>query len=324
MIKMKLFLPIFFLLLTTSLVASDEKDVHQKEQATDEPAVIYQSIDMGNSWMPFANGIPMNAILSGIKQDGHKLYVTTDAHGLFVTSDGENDWQSLGAKTLSRLDINCLEVNIQQLAVGTFKSGVFISNDGGVTWQPAKTDMSDIPIRAFIKYQGKLLAGTDAGIFESKDMGNTWSPSFGQMQVLGFTVLEDKVFAATQHGALICHGNTSYWTSIYDGDALHDIGNDGTHIYAMTIGQQLLKTKDAGQTWENAQNGIPYPDNFYTNELQHIRSDIFSAQWKGIYHSSDLGTNWRQLEGLPDETAFSTLAITDYGILAGISIRSKK
>ena len=69
------------------------------------------------------------------------------------------------------------------------------------------------------------------------------------------------------------------------------------------------------------QNGIIRPANYYTNELKHKGKDIFSAQWIGIYHSADNGNNWKRLSGLPDSTAFSTLEITDYGVIAGISIR---
>jgi photosystem II stability/assembly factor-like uncharacterized protein len=89
----------------------------------------------------------------------------------------------------------------------------------------------------------------------------------------------------------------------------------------MTIGHQLLKYKDDGESWQNAQNGIIQPANFYTNEIQAIGNDVFSAQWIGVYHSADNGEHWSLLNGLPDSTAFSTLAITDFGIIAGISIR---
>ena len=116
-------------------------------------------------------------------------------------------------------------------------------------------------------------------------------------------------------------GSNEGWKYIYTGDALHDVANDGTYIYAMTLGQQLLKSQNDGVLWQNAQKGIPYPTNFYTNELQHIGTNIFSAQWIGIYQSSDHGNSWSKLTNLPDSTAFSTLEITDFGIIAGISIR---
>lgn len=287
----------------------------------DKLAVIYKSTDLGLTWSPFAKGIPKDATLSGIKEEGSKVYVTTDYHGVFVISKMQDTWTSLKTESLENLDINCIEVDSGKVVIGTLKHGVLLSIDGGLTWNASEENIKDTPIRAFIKFKNKLYAGTDSGIFASSDMGNTWVSVFGKMQILGFTSLNDKLYAAAHNGALMCEGKPENWTYIYEGDALHDIGNDGKYIYAMTIGQQLLKTKNDGESWENAQNGITRPPNYYTNELQYIGNNIFSAQWIGIYHSSDNGNYWSILNGLPDSTAFSTLAITDLGIIAGISIR---
>lgn len=295
--------------------------INEKKSTDVKPAVMYKSNDLGMNWSSFANGIPEDATLSGIKQEGNKVYVTTDYHGVFVASDAQDHWTSLNIEELKGLDINCIEVEGDKLLIGTLKNGVLISNDGGLNWKQSQNAFWNLPIRAFIKTEKKLYAGTDSGIFESVDMGDTWVHVFGQMQILGFTSLNDTIYAATQNGVLMCNGSASNWESIYEGDALHDIGNDGKYIYAMTIGQQLLKTKNDGALWENAQSGIPNPPNFYTNELQHIGTDVFSAQWIGIYHSSNNGDSWEILKGLPDSTAFSTLEITDFGIIAGISIR---
>ena len=294
--------------------------INLSSRPVEKPAVIYRSSDLGMSWSSFAQGIPQEATISGIKQEGNKVYVITDYHGVFVASDGQDNWTSLNLKQLKGLDINCIEVLANNIIIGTLRNGILLSNDGGLSWNPPNENINS-PIRALIKSEDKLYVGTDSGIFESVDLGNTWSHAFGQLQILGFTSLNRKLYAATQNGALVCTGDASNWKSIYDGDALHDIGNDGTYIYAMTIGEQLLKTKNDGASWENAQNGITRPPNFYTNEIQHFGNDIFSAQWIGIYHSSDNGNNWKILKGLPHSMAFSTLEITDYGIIAGISMR---
>jgi len=295
--------------------------LNKKSSSVEKNAVIYRSTNMGRTWSSFAKGIPEAATLSGIKQHGNKVYVSTDYHGVFVTSNGQDNWSALNAEQLKGLDINCIEVEANKLVIGTLRHGIFVSNNGGLSWKQSERNIENAPIRAFIKSKNKLYAGTDSGIFESVDMGDTWSHVFGRLQILGFTSLNNKIYAATQDGALVGNGNASSWRSIYEGDALHDIGNDGQFIYAMTIGQQLLKTQNDGATWENAQNGITRPPNFYTNELQHIGNNIFSAQWIGIYHSSNNGNSWNILNGLPDSTAFSTLEITDFGIIAGISIR---
>ncbi len=293
---------------------------NQKNGSEENPSVIYRSEDLGMTWSSFAKGIPEDATLSGIKQHGNKIYVSTDYHGVFVTTDGQDNWTSLNNEHLKGLDINCIEVESSNLVIGTLKQGILISQDGGLSWNLPKENINS-PVRAFLKSENTIYAGTDSGIFESLDKGETWSHVFGQLQILGFTSLNEKIYAATQSGALMLDGNNTNWRSIYEDDALHDIGNDGTYIYAMTIGQQLLKTQNDGELWENAQSGITRPANFYTNELKHIENKIFSAQWVGIYQSVDNGRNWRMLNGLPHSTAFSTLEITDYGIIAGISIR---
>ncbi|MDF1697726.1 MAG: hypothetical protein P1U56_17905 [Saprospiraceae bacterium] len=293
---------------------------NQKNGSEEKPSVIYKSEDLGMTWSSFAKGIPEDATLSGIKQHGNKIYVSTDYHGVFVAADGQDNWSPLNNEHLKGLDINCIEVESSNLVIGTLKEGILISKDGGMSWDLPKENINS-PIRAFFKLEKSIYAGTDAGIFESLDNGETWSHVFGQLQILGFTSLNGVIYAATQSGVLMLDSNNTNWRSIYEGDALHDIGNDGRYIYAMTIGQQLLKTQNDGELWEIAQNGITRPPNFYTNELKHIEHNIFSAQWIGIYKSVNNGENWHMLNGLPDSTAFSTLEITDYGIIAGISIR---
>jgi len=275
--------------------------INNANKSVGNPAVIYRSNDMGRTWSSFAKGIPADATLSSIQQFGNKVYVATDYHGIFVATNRQNNWIPLKSKDLKGLDINCLEVDTNKLIIGTLRHGILVSNDGGLNWKPSKQGINTP--------------------FESFDTGDTWSHSFGQLQILGFTSLNGKIYAATQNGVLMKEKEAKNWAAIYNGDALHDIGNDGKYIYAMTIGQQLLKTQNDGTVWENAQNGIIRPPNYYTNELQHIGNNIFSAQWIGIYHSSDNGNSWRMLDGLPDSTAFSTLAITDFGILTGIAIR---
>ena len=310
--------------LNTSSKVESEKSleaINTKSNSQEKPAVIYRSNDLGITWSPFAKGIPENATLSGIKQHHNKIYISTDYHGVFVSTDGQDNWASLNIEQLEGLDINCIEVEGNRLIIGTLKHGILVSNDAGSNWEAAGMNVKNLPIRAFIRSGKKLYAGTDTGIFESNDLGDTWTHTFGQIQILGFTSLNDKIYAATQNGALMYSGNDSNWQSIYEGDALHDIGNDGKFIYAMTIGQQLLKTQNDGELWENAQNGIAHPLNFYTNELQHIGDNVFSAQWVGIYHSVDNGNSWRIINNLPTSTAFSTLEITDFGIITGISIR---
>lgn len=283
------------------------------------PAVVYRSLDRGHTWQSFADGLPPAATLSAIVEAAEELYVTTDYHGIYRWNEQLASWSAIGEGLPDNIDINCLVVAGKNMVLGTYRQGIYRSVDGGAHWAPAKTPMPTA-IRAMILQEDKIIAGTDDGIWESVDDGDNWQHVEGSMQVLGFTELKGKLYAAAHNGALVKSGDDE-WTYIYKDDALHDIGNDGEYVYAMTIGQRLLKSKDDGKVWTVAQQGIPKPPNFYTNELVYQKEDIFSAQWIGIYHSRNNGSSWQQLEGLPAATAFSTLAITKYGIIAGIAIR---
>jgi photosystem II stability/assembly factor-like uncharacterized protein len=291
-----------------------------KDSTSGSTAVLFRSDDGGLNWEAYDAGIPADATLSGIKEhDGH-IYITTDYHGIFISKGGKNEWNSLGHDFLSGMDINCIELQSGNLIIGTLRSGILHSTDGGLSWQPS-TGITSSPVRAFFATKELVYTGTDDGIYTSADAGLTWQHAFGRSQILGFTSLNGQIYAAAQDGAIMQGRHYTDWQYIYEGDALHDVGTDGVHIYAMTIGQELLKTKNDGELWENAQYGIPRPPNYYTNELKHIGSTAFSAQWIGLYRSTDHGDTWQLVEGLPDSTAFSTLEVTSHGILAGISIR---
>lgn len=91
----------------------------------------------------------------------------------------------------------------------------------------------------------------------------------------------------------------------------------------MTLGEELLKSKNDGLAWENVNDGFGEP-RWYTFEVKNIDQQLFAAQWHGIYSKDKNGNHWQIIKnGLPDSTAFSTLEITPFGLLAGIGLRKK-
>lgn len=285
--------------------------------------VIYLSTDNGNSWMPFANGIPKDATVSSFLSVGHKIYATTDHHGIFVITDGDSSWLQIGKGFPDKVDINAITVINNVFVIGTFKNGIFISTDGCLTWKQVQDPINNTPIRCLLTYRNKVFAGTDDGIYESMDNGNTWKQVYKGVQVNGFTELNYKIYAGVMNGAIMTNDEGLNWRYIYQPQTLHDISNDGESVYAMTLGSGLLKSKNDGFTWENANNGLGTM-NLYTFEVKNIYKDLFAAQWHGIYRSDNGGQSWQLIKsGLPDSTAFTTLETTGFGLIAGIGGRKK-
>lgn len=285
-----------------------------------EPAVIYRTLDQGKSWTAFAEGLPSSATVSGFTTFKDQIWASTDFHGLFVSNKGENNWEARNTGLPTNIDVNTIITSKQNLVIGTLKKGIFYSTDGGQNWLASKTDLSTIPIRAFIINKDKIIAGTDAGFYTSDDDGQSWKHLFGNQQILGITELNNKLYAAVFNGAMMSKNDGQTWEYIYRGDALHDISHDGTYIYAMTLGQALQRTKDDGQSWEIANDGMG-TYNLYTFELKNLAAQQFAAQWIGIYKSNNHGDSWNLVDGpWPDSTAFGTLELTPYGLLAGAAM----
>lgn len=296
---------------------------NQVDQAPKTGGIIYRSLDNGRVWSSFDQGIPEDATVSGFLVRGNKLFAITDFHGVFVSRSGVNQWQPINVGLPDQVDVNAITVLNDLLIIGTNKHGVFISQDEGGMWIQSNAGLPDAPIRSLLSIEDILLAGTDKGIYVSTDKGSTWKHQYGAGQVNGFTSLNGKIYAALVDGAILSDDYGKNWKYIYKPNTLHDISNDGSFIYGMTLGAGLLRTNNDGRTWEKANGGFP-SYKFYTFEVKEANQNLFAAQWHGIYQSMDRGDHWSRINtgvnGLPDSTAFMTLEVTDFGILVGTGL----
>ncbi len=324
-----------FALLILSLLSCYQKPIDNFKQhkvfaavptykIPDEVAIIYRSIDAGNTWSPFSNGIPLQATISSFASRGSKIFAATIYHGVFVSEKGLNNWRPANEGLPDHIGVNSIVSVEKKLIIGTLRHGTFILPDDGLSWQESRMGLKELPVRSFIRLSDKLFAGTDKGIYQSGNQGETWEHVYGKIQVNGFTFHQGKLLAAMVDGAMMSTDNGKSWRYIYRGRTLHDISHDGTFIYAMTLGDGLLRTKNDGIGWENANNGLG-TSNLYTFEVQSISPGLFAAQWYGLYFSADHGNNWSRIKtGLPDSTAFTTLEVVDAVLFAGIGGRKSR
>ena len=295
----------------------------ERIDTTIKAEVIYRSTDKGKSWEPFANGIPKEATVNSFLPIGNKIYAATEYHGIYIIKDGASSWSRIGKGLPENTDINAIAVINNVFVTGTLKNGIFISTDSCLNWKQSNVPVNHTPIRCLLAFRNKIFAGADDGIYESMDNGNTWNQIYKGPQVNGFTVLNNKIYAGIVNGAIMTTDEGLSWKYIYQPHTLHDISNDGESVYAMTLGNGLLKSKNDGSTWENVNNGLG-TSNLYTFEIKKYNKELFAAQWKGIYHSNNGGKSWQIIKnGLPDSTPFTTIETTNFGLIAGIGLRKK-
>jgi len=285
------------------------------------PAVIYRSTDTGKTWVPYATGIPPEATVSSFLSLGNTTYATTDTHGIYTIKEGDSRWKRIDADLPDKVDINAITSIDNVFIIGTNKHGILISRNNGINWQAFSSPISHTPIRSLLSYNSSVFAGVDDGIYKSTDRGSTWQHVYKGVQTNGFTVLNNKIYAALMNGAIMTPDEGAHWKYVYQPRALHDISNDGENVYAMTLGDGLLKSNNDGLSWESINDGFG-ATRWYTFEVKNIDNQLFAAQWHGIYSSDKRGGKWQMIRnGLPDSTAFSTLEATAWSLMAGIGLR---
>jgi hypothetical protein len=100
---------------------------------------------------------------------------------LFETNDAGVQWDSLASLSCISLAFHLYDPNL--IYAGTDSQGVYISTDGGATFDQASTDLPNLTVNALAsdpEDPGVIWAGTTDGVFKSLDLGATWiEDSFG-------------------------------------------------------------------------------------------------------------------------------------------------
>jgi len=143
---------------------------------------LFKSADGGLHWKTIAQDIhpalTTVAALAIDPQHPRELALARKGDAPYRSVDGGGHWTKSGGAGLPPApDIRALAVDPATSAVfaGTAQNGVFRSDDGSVTWQPASTGLPDSSVLALLGAPGGLIAGTQTGVSASRDHAQTWT-----------------------------------------------------------------------------------------------------------------------------------------------------
>jgi photosystem II stability/assembly factor-like uncharacterized protein len=196
--------------------------------------------------------------------------------------------------------------------------GLFVSTDGGSTWQPRGWREY---IRTFYAEEGSdgtVWSACGNGVLRSTDDGRRWRVTTGweMTEVLKVKAAErdpSLVFASTAYGIFRTTDRGETWEKktrgmlrTFSGDICIDRA-DPNRILAATE-QGVYLSEDGGEQWTEtgmAGKGV----RVITQDLHYAERFWLGTEEDGVYRSADGGKHWeRESEGL-DRSAVYTIAL---------------
>lgn len=285
-------------------------------------AHIYRSTDGGDGWEPLST-VPHHApgrhdsALKSIwylawTPDGRRLYAGIDPAGLFVSTDGGQGWEPVAGlndhptRTLWEPSRGIFAVHSvyidprasHNMVAAVSAGGVYRSDDGGDTWEPANRGVraENLPQRFPVAGHNvhRLLMHPRAatrlyrqcynGTYRSDDGGLGWTEiTAGLPSDFGYAIATDP----------------------NDPDVVYQIPESSAQLRTTVDGKlRVYRSRDAGASWESASRGLPQSHAYVTVLREAMDTD--DAQPCGVYFgtssghlfaSGDGGETWQMIAG---------------------------
>jgi photosystem II stability/assembly factor-like uncharacterized protein len=272
-------------------------------------------------------------------QAPNRVFIATNNYGVMVSNDGGRNFAQTNEKFTSRftytVTIDNERPNRMYATTHNTTTGggfVFISNDGGVTWQSGK-NMDVTRISPFSLIQDRvntntMYLATNVGMFTSIDRGNTWK----QITVPKPPVKTKKSTAKGKSSKAVAGKSKTVAKApvtktapvadtTLDAPKLIPVlaekikvlsySEDGKNaIYAGTD-KGLYRTYDITKGWEKISLGNGFDENIFVvySTPQQPETIWVGTSVSGVIVSNDNGKTWSKINGIPDAVPVSSIMV---------------
>jgi ligand-binding sensor domain-containing protein len=249
-------------------------------------------------------------------------------------------WQ---AATLQHEHIRSLAVdpnNPQIIYAGDAQDGVFVSANGGTTWQQQQNGLTPgttINALAFDDPGKKLYAATGAGMYVSADGAKSWTMVGGLPQdtytAIAFDLKKPQSIyvGSDQHGVLASQDSGASWSAANGGLPASlsinglDFDSDAHQLWAATsVG--VYRSSDGGASWQALNNGLPADINVYSVLPASIDGGkqglIYAGTNQGFYLSQDAAAHWQTSQTPLTHVSINAVVI-DYHTVTTVYIATR-
>jgi photosystem II stability/assembly factor-like uncharacterized protein len=275
------------------------------------------------NWLPFG---PDGGDARSFAVDPHNpahLYLGTATGWIYESVNGGAEWKRLawiGKRDDLALDsIVVSTANSKRIVVGAWvlgspDGGLFVSNDGGVTWETV-SDMHGQSIRALSAAPSDpnlLVAGTLKGVYRSTDGGDHWklispegSQELHEVESIAIDPVDPHIiYAGTWHLPWKTTDGGQHWVNIKQGII------DDSDVFSIIVDPKdpkvvfasacsgIYKSQTSGNVFQKVQ-GIPSTARRTRVLMQDPKNQnvVFAGTTEGLFRTVDSGTVWQRMTG---------------------------
>ena len=298
----------------------------------------WMTADGGKTWaMTSQRNLEINSI--AVHPDNpDKVFIGTNNYGILVSNDGGKNFKPTNDNFTSRFtysittDIenpNRLYATTQNTATGG--GFVFMSGDGGATWQQAKNlDVNRVSPYAFLQDRvnpNTLYLGTNIGMFRSIDRGLNWTqmlppkPKPVKKPVVRKKTTTTKNTKATVKAAVAKVVTPPVVPAVPPGPELIPALGEKIKVLAHTsdgkngllagTDKGIYRTYDLDKGWEKVSFGTGLDESVFVINTSSLQPETIwvGTAISGVIVSRDNGATWQKVPGVPESVPVSSITI---------------